>query len=85
LLRLLLRRAAVRLGGWYLLREAGELAERTAAALDTADAATRLALLRELTFYVGRLNYWLDLAIPWNDVNELMRSERESTGAAPRP
>ena len=29
-------------------------------------------MLRELALYAGRLNYWLDLAIPWNDINELI-------------
>jgi hypothetical protein len=63
-----------------LLDEAGALAERVAAALGDGDGQTRLALLRELALYAGRLNYWLDLAIPWNDINELMR--RQADGSA---
>ncbi len=73
-LRFLLDRAAVRLGGWYLLHDAADLVARVSVSIESLDSAARLALLRELVYYVGRLNYWLDLTIPWNDVNELMRA-----------
>ncbi len=75
--RFLLRRAASRLEGWYLLHEAGDLVGRAAESLGPLDSVDRLAMLRELIFYVGRLNYWLDLTIPWNDVNELMRAQAD--------
>ena len=58
-------------GGWFDLTD-------TAAIVHEAKAATRelksleeyVALAEELSLYIGRMEYWVDLLIPWAEFGE---------------
>lgn len=70
-LKALLEHFSVRIGGWCgltdtstLLKNASELISR----LDTSEELNNI--LDELMLYSGRVNMWIDLLIPWNDLNE---------------
>ena len=53
------------------MTEAGGFLESIAAQIDTVTTREELlALVEELAFYVGRLNYWLDAAMPWYQLVE---------------
>jgi hypothetical protein len=73
-LRALLEHFSIRIGGWCgltdtstLLKNASELISR----LDTSEELNNI--LDELMLYSGRVNMWIDLLIPWNDLNEQMK------------
>ncbi len=51
---------------WGGMPETGKFLENVAKAIGTINSREELqVLMEELIFYVGRLNYWLDAAIPW--------------------
>lgn len=70
------RRAAARLRDFCRLHESAEVLECVAAFL--ADPRVPAgAVFDEAILICGRLSAWLDLNIPWNDVNEAVRGARE--------
>ena len=73
-LKALLEHFSIRIGGLCgltdtstLLKNASELISR----LDTSEELNNI--LDELMLYSGRVNMWIDLLIPWNDLNEQMK------------
>lgn len=71
----MLRRVAARLRDFCHLHETAATLELTAASLTVPDAPAD-AVLDETILICGRLSAWLDLNIPWNDVNEAVRAAR---------
>jgi len=67
-----LRHAAGRLRGWYQLHRAAAVLEPAADALPGLPASHAAETIDALMLYVGRLNLWLDLSIPWNEFNRLL-------------
>ena len=67
-----LRHAAGRLRGWYQLSGAAAVLEPAADALPGLSASHAAETIDALMLYVGRLNLWLDLSIPWNEFNRLL-------------
>ncbi|HLN14534.1 MAG TPA: DUF3830 family protein [bacterium] len=66
----LLRHAAGRLRGWYQLDRAAAVLELAAGALPELPAPHAGEMVDALIVYVGRLNLWLDVSIPWNEFNQ---------------
>ena len=56
---------------WGGMAEAGGFLANVAAQIDTVTTREELLkLIGELVLYVGRLNYWLDGAMPWSQLVE---------------
>jgi len=66
-----------RLAGWYGLKEAASMVEHTRRQISASDSDQLDQALQELILYAGRLNLWIDLLIPWNDINDLMRRHHD--------
>lgn len=65
---------------WANLSETAELFQTVAAEVpQLADEAELMALLEELVMYIGRLHYWLEPLMPWN---EMVDAFNRATGAA---
>jgi hypothetical protein len=79
---MLLRGAADRLANYAGLGEAGGVAARAAALLESSPADAR-PMLDELIPWAGRLAGWLDLCIPWRGVNEVTEEASASLFTAP--
>lgn len=78
--RYLLRRLETRFHGWYELPEAAVFVRNALAAVEQATDEESLAVLEEITLYLTRLDLWLDLIIPWNELNtEMIRKLEAST------
>lgn len=71
----LLNHFVQRLRGWYGLNEAADLVSEVISALNTLPLDQAIVTVEALAIYVGQLNLWLDAHIPWNDFNELVRSD----------
>ena len=65
------RHVAQRLRGWYGLPQSAGVLDAAADALAVMAAPDGRALIEALLIYVGRLNLWLDAAIPWNELNRV--------------
>ena len=65
-------KAAARLGGFCHLKNASAGVAQVSAAL-REDNMPVAGVLREAILIAGALSSWLDLQIPWNDVNETVR------------
>jgi hypothetical protein len=63
-----------RLGGWYGLKDSASVVLNVKRATSGQKPAQFMETVKELSLYMGRLNLWIDLTIPWNDINELMRN-----------
>jgi hypothetical protein len=72
-LALLLTHFADRLGGWYGLKESAALTLKVQKVISNGEWQAFSDIIRELSLYMSKLNLWIDLLIPWNDINELMR------------
>jgi hypothetical protein len=68
----LLSRLRDHLDGWYGLPEAARFVSDALILLRESDGTKALACLEELALYMTRLNLWIDLLIPWNELNETM-------------
>lgn len=66
-----------KLDGWYLLPNSASVISEYAKRLDAAQGPHAFqGLLENLMLFVGRLNYWFDALVPWNDFNESMNDGR---------
>ena len=63
-----------RFTGWYGLEEAGRLCAACANDLPSLAPAAAQGALEALVIYVGRLNFWLDSYIPWEELNALLQT-----------
>jgi hypothetical protein len=70
----ILEHYAERLGGWYCLPAAASFALAAKQVMKGTEGDELLGTLQEIMLYMSRISLWLDLLIPWNDVNELMRA-----------
>ena len=72
----LLTHFSKRMWGWYQLEEASKyIASARDLAGNANTAAEYLAVMEEVMLYVGRVNMWVDLLIPWYDVNRVMKQK----------
>ena len=66
---------------WYGLKESVQLIEGTLSTLDIIESREEyMAYIHELCVYVGRLHWWVDTLIPWDDMSALyaqLRSEED--------
>jgi hypothetical protein len=74
-------KAAGRLGGFCHLGGPASTIRALAAALQQTEL---LAALEEGIMIAGGLSAWLDLQIPWNDINETVRRVRDASGKSPQ-
>jgi hypothetical protein len=66
---------AVGLGGFYALPEGAALLRLAAGELrDNPSTPDVQEMLDELRLYLTRLNLWIDLLVPWHEINELIRT-----------
>lgn len=70
----ILRHFARRFIGWYGLEEAGRLCVQFADDLPLLAPAAALGALEALMIYAGRLNFWLDSYIPWEELNVVLQT-----------
>lgn len=72
---------AVGLGGFYALSEGAALLRLVAGQLrENPSAAAVQEMLDELRLYLSRLNLWIDLLMPWHEINELIRATHVQAG-----
>ena len=67
--RWLLQRLAAHLSGWYGLSDASAFLEEALTLLTEASREEARQYLEEVVLYLTRLNLWLDLLIPWDELN----------------
>ena len=66
------------LRNWYGLEESVRLIEGTLDALDVVESREEyLGYTHELGVYVGRLHWWVDTLIPWDDMSALYASREQ--------
>ena len=68
----IIRHFVRRLAGWYGLHDAGRVVSSTLQRLEDGPGTDSLPILDGLILYVGRLNFWLDARIPWDEFNEVL-------------
>lgn len=72
--RVLLQFYRGKLDKWYGLRTIAVVLERAEEAFSNAESMENYCeLVKELILFVGRVNMWLDLLIPWQEMNELLK------------
>ena len=75
--RILLQFYGGKLKNWYGLVDIATLLEKIESNLDNVEQMEDfLNLIKELLLFVGRINMWLDLLIPWEDLNKVFKLER---------
>ena len=75
--RILLQFYGGKLKKWYGLVDIATLLEKIESNLDNVEQMEDfLNLIKELLLFVGRINMWLDLLIPWEDLNKVFKLER---------
>lgn len=73
-LKAILEHFSERIGGWCGLTDTSTLLKNTSELISKLDTNEELNnILDELMLYSGRVNIWIDLLIPWNDLNEQMK------------
>jgi len=73
-LKALLEHFSIRIGGLCGLTDTSTLLKNTSELISKLETSEELNnILDELMLYSGRLNMWIDLLIPWNDLNEQMK------------
>ena len=66
------------LRNWYGLEESVQLIESTLDALEVIESREDyLAYTHELGVYVGRLHWWVDTLVPWDDMSALYAKRDE--------
>jgi hypothetical protein len=73
----LFRYYAVRFRGWYGLDDLASQIEKSLGEMNFARRKECLEIIESLMTYVGRVNFWIDLLIPWYDLNEHMKTKRK--------
>jgi hypothetical protein len=60
---------AAKAEGWYHLSDTLRIIKEAASALDRITTKDYYnALLEELLLYIGRLNFWIEMRIPWYEI-----------------
>lgn len=77
LVRVLVARVEDHLRNWYGLRDAAAFVANAAELLEHATEEEALAIVEEIALYVGRISMWLDVLLPWNELNGTMVRELE--------
>ena len=73
-LKALLEHFSIRIGGLCGLTDTSTLLKNASELISRLDTSGELNnILDELMLYSGRVNMWIDLLIPWNDLNEQMK------------
>ena len=68
---------AVRFQGWYELTELADAIERLLQEIVFKDKTDLLDHMERLMRVTGRVNSGIDLLIPWDRINRIMRSDAE--------
>lgn len=72
-----------KMAGWYLLPDTASVIKAYLNEFSrTCDAGIHKSLLENLMLFIGRLNFWFDALIPWDEFNEYMKKnplQREFT------
>lgn len=72
----LLTHFSKRMLGWYQLEEISKCMASARDLISIASkAADYLAVMEETMLYVGRVNMWVDLLIPWYDINRVVKKK----------
>lgn len=73
----LLESYATQYGGFYQMTDTAAVVRMARAALeDVKSLGDYVALTGELSLYVGRMDYWVDLLIPWAKFGEVYEQMR---------
>ena len=65
-------------GGFYRMTDTAEVVRLAKAALQTVKTLDEyVALTGELSLYIGRMDYWVDLLIPWAKLGEAYEQSRQ--------
>jgi hypothetical protein len=78
IVRMVIDRLEDHLRGWYGLHDAAAFVAEAAVLLEGSTDDDALQVVEEIALYVGRISMWLDLLLPWNQLNETMVRELES-------
>jgi len=63
---------AAQYGGFYQMTDTAAVVRQAKEALETAKTLEEyMALTGELSLYIGRMDYWVDLLIPWAKFGEV--------------
>ncbi len=74
----LLESYATQYGGFYQMTDTAAVVRMAKAALeDVKSLGDYVALTGELSLYVGRMDYWVDLLIPWAKFGEVYEQIRQ--------
>lgn len=65
---------ALRLEGFYALPAAASIVLAAKSAVTSSTTDEFVEMMTELRLYLTRLNLWIDLLMPWNEINEAMRA-----------
>lgn len=73
-LKAILEHFSIRIGGWCGLTDTSTLLKNASELIRKLETNEELSnILDELMLYSGRINMWVDLLIPWNDLNKQMK------------
>jgi hypothetical protein len=66
-----------RMSGWYQLEEISKCIASARDLINSANTAEDyLAVMEETMLYVGRVNMWVDLQVPWYDLNRVVAKRK---------
>ena len=78
-LKAFLEHFSVTIGGWCSLTDTSALLKDTSELISKLETSEDLDdIIDELMLYIGRVNMWLDLLIPWDDLNEQIKKNLKS-------
>lgn len=72
----MLRYYSQRFSGWYDLKDLSEQIELKIKKIDFSKKRKCLKDIESLMMSAGRINSWIDLQIPWFNVNEVIKKEK---------
>ncbi len=73
----LLESYATQYGGFYQMTDSAAVVRLAKGALQEVKSLREyVALLGELSLYIGRMDYWVDLLIPWAKFGEVYEQKR---------
>lgn len=68
-----------KLDGWYDLKNLAAALKKSQDIMNhIKNREEYLSVLKELMLYVGRINMWIDLLIPWHEVNKIFLQNPKS-------
>ena len=66
-----------KMSGWYHLNEIASVLANARKIIENATTLEEyIEVVRELMLYIGRISMWLDLLIPWYEINEVIKKMR---------